>query len=918
MNKKKISLALAVTMSLSISIGTNANAASATNIQTGRTQMSDIKVTGVITPDKPTHKNGDTTVNLTGTVTIDGPQLVVKVDGDDNTVVKKISDTKWSYSYVAKLDQNTATDPVFTIEAYTIYVNGKPAGDVHTKATPVTEKVDITPPVITISDYPKDPTNQDITVTVSTNEGTLNATSHTFTDNGSFDFVATDAAGNQTIKTVRINNIDRVAPTAAVNYSTTTPINKDVVATIKPSEPVTYTNIDALPSTIMFDSDASTLTFSKNGSFDLTFADAAGNPGSIRVNVENIDKTSPVGSIEYSETAPTNQDVTVTLNANEPITVTNNGGSLSYTFKENGDFTFEFVDVAGNVGKAMASVSNIDKVAPTATVEYSTQNPTNKDVVVKITPSESVTILNNGGADTYTFTDNGEFTFNFVDAAGNKGTATAVVSNIDRIAPEITIDPFNSTDPTNQDITVYAHTNEGSLNAASHTFTENGKFEFVATDAAGNVTSKTVQVTNIDKVAPVITLGDYNTSPTNKDITVTASTNEGTLNVDSHTFTSNGSFTFTATDAAGNVAEKTVVITNIDKVAPVITLGDYRTDPTNQDITVTATTNEGTLNKDSYTFTENGSYTFTATDAAGNQSSKTVTINNIDKVAPVITTGSYITSLTNKDITVTVSTDKGMLNVTSHTFTENGSFTFTATDEAGNKTDCIIVITNIDKVAPEITLGDYTKDPTNQDITVTAAMNEEGSLNAQSHTFTTNGSFDFVATDLAGNTTTKTVTITNIDKIPPVVTGVINDKYYNIAVTPIFNEGNATLNGAQFTSGTSVSNEGSYTLIVTDTVGNKTTVEFTIDKTPPQLINVTYNSKNQTVTGKAEVGSFVNVSFINNNSNDGATTSVATVQVTNADGSFTIAAKPNKNQSIIVTATDIAGNSTVVNNVPTN
>ena len=106
-------------------------------------------------------------------------------------------------------------------------------------------------------------------------------------------------------------------------------------------------------------------------------------------------------------------------------------------------------------------------------------------------------------------------------------------------------------------------TNEGSLNTTSHTFTENGSFEFIATDEAGNVTSKVVTITNIDKAAPIITLSDYETGPTQGPITISASTNEGTLNATSHTFTENGSFDFIATDEAGNVTSKVVTISNI-------------------------------------------------------------------------------------------------------------------------------------------------------------------------------------------------------------------------------------------------------------------------------------------------------------------------------------------------------------------
>jgi len=68
-----------------------------------------------------------------------------------------------------------------------------------------------------------------------------------------------------------------------------------------------------------------------------------------------------------------------------------------------------------------------------------------------------------------------------------------------------------------------------------------------------------------------------------------------------------------------------------DTTPPVISLFPYKTTITNRNITVVATTNEGTIDSNYYTFSANGSHTFTATDAAGNVSTQTVTINNIDK-----------------------------------------------------------------------------------------------------------------------------------------------------------------------------------------------------------------------------------------------------------------------------------------------
>lgn len=71
-----------------------------------------------------------------------------------------------------------------------------------------------------------------------------------------------------------------------------------------------------------------------------------------------------------------------------------------------------------------------DTKAPTATVSYSTVDPEAEEVTATITPSEAVTITNNEGSNSYRFLFNESFTFEFVDASGNRGSATAVVDNI--------------------------------------------------------------------------------------------------------------------------------------------------------------------------------------------------------------------------------------------------------------------------------------------------------------------------------------------------------------------------------------------------------------------------------------------------------------------------------------------------------
>jgi endo-1,4-beta-xylanase len=86
-----------------------------------------------------------------------------------------------------------------------------------------------------------------------------------------------------------------------------------------------------------------------------------------------------------------------------------------------------------------------DATPPTGTILYSVESPTNGNVVATLETSEPVTITNNGGSASYTFAANGSFTFEFVDAAGNAGAATAVVANIDKTAPALKLSANRAT-----------------------------------------------------------------------------------------------------------------------------------------------------------------------------------------------------------------------------------------------------------------------------------------------------------------------------------------------------------------------------------------------------------------------------------------------------------------------------------------
>jgi hypothetical protein len=171
----------------------------------------------------------------------------------------------------------------------------------------------------------------------------------------------------------------------------------------------------------------------------------------------------------------------------------------------------------------------------------------------------------------------------------------------------------------------------------------------------------------------------------------------------------------------------------------------------------------------------------------------------------------------------------------------------------------------------------------NNDRTITF---NEGSAMLNSVAFTSGSTviaentYVLVVTDLANNVTTVNFVI---DKTPPNVTGVANNTHYNTNRTITFNEGSATLNTVAFTSGTIVSAEDTYVLVVTDLAGNVTTVNFVVDKTPPVITIAPYEAvlpvSSVTVNASVNEGSLETSSWL-----------------FTANGSYTF------------TATDLAGN----------
>ncbi|WP_019639838.1 leucine-rich repeat protein [Paenibacillus fonticola] len=160
-----------------------------------------------------------------------------------------------------------------------------------------------------------------------------------------------------------------------------------------------------------------------------------------------------------------------------------------------------------------------------------------------------------------------------------------------------------------------------------------------------------------------------------------------------------------------------------------------------------------------------------------------------------------------------------------------------------------------------ISLTPSETNPTNQDVTISVSVNKlsesigelkwaKGDQNlayfqngggelvaSNEFTVSENDTYTVYVEDVLGRELTATIPINNIDKTPPVVTGVTDGEVYNAPVTISFNEGTATLNGIAFTSGTTVSANGEYELIVADEAGNETTVIFEMKQSDYIYVN---------------------------------------------------------------------------------
>lgn len=339
-------------------------------------------------------------------------------------------------------------------------------------------------------------------------------------------------------------------------------------------------------------------------------------------------------------------------------------------------------------------------------------------------------------------------------------------------------------------------------------------------DTAGNISTETTQTVRIDRTVPNITVSEQKID--NMTIRLTATATDDSSGIQSITLPDgqvvhgttatydakvNGEYTFSALDNVNLSSTATKTLTHLDGEPPTINITydnhfaqkvmvHISARDTNTGIEHITLPNGQVVINDvaTYEVTENGEYTFTATDKAGNIATHTITISTIDHNIPLLIVDYDESPHSSLTFQIHASdSDSGISFITlpdgtkvesdhaEYTISQNGTYTFSVTDQANNITEEIVTITTIDTISPELQINYDTSYQQNLNVDILAIDQESGieyitlpdgvivRKDQARFVISENGIYTFEALDKAGNTITKVITIENIDKKSPTI-----------------------------------------------------------------------------------------------------------------------------------------------------
>lgn len=394
----------------------------------------------------------------------------------------------------------------------------------------------------------------------------------------------------------------------------------------------------------------------------------------------------------------------------------------------------------------------------------------------------------------------------------------------------------------------------------------------------------------IDATLPNTTVSYSNTNPTQESVTVTITSNEKLQPLDgwtisqnelslTKTYTDSMSDTVKVKDLVGNIKDTIVDVTNIDRIAPELTIRYSEIDDT-QKITVMITANEDIRQTEGWTLSENNRTlskvyrnnvveNIQVQDIAGNITQVEIRVENIDETEMIATVMYSTQDLTNQDVEVTITSNKKLKELSgwklsedkltlTKTYTENVQEMITITSLAEKTLQLNILIENIDHIAPEVEVRYSITEPTNQDITVTIIANEKiqgifGWITSEDETsltktYNTGAKESYMISDLAGNETNIKIDTTYIDKKAPTVQVLYSTQEMTgdfVKVGLISDEKVQPIEGWDLSEDGLTLTKDYYqnkreTLVVRDLVGNETQIDILVANIITPIINIKY------------------------------------------------------------------------------
>ena len=491
-------------------------------------------------------------------------KIVITLEGTDNKTSSNKLIKQYSIDGINYQNTNTFNNLVQNT-LYTVYVKIKDqAGNEVIETKPfTTKKVDeVLNPVQNITTL----TNKDVEVTVDSSIYKLEVSTDNINfserlsnkvvigQNGTYYLRHTDEAGNKSgVKQIVITNIDKEAPQPfTININKTT---KKIVINGNTTDNVTS------PANLVYKYSIDGENYQDSNEFDnlvpktykcyVKAIDEAGNEKVVTKEVE-IEKLPDV-NYTLSTTSKTNQNVLITftniggltLQVKENDTWVNK--TSPYTVESNNTLTFRYSD-GFNIGKEKTiEIDNIDKVKPVLTINK--YDVSYDKITVEVEASDLVTPKNklkieysvdDGAWTTSNVLDNLEVETNYkvkvrvTDEAGNieeieKDLITLAAPDVGEIrksTEELTKDNVNLTVVDKNPLFKLEYS-INNLPFEEYTggvipVEDNYKVVFRYVNNAGNPgREKEVQITNIDKVLPVISASIPSTTEYSKEVSVT-------------------------------------------------------------------------------------------------------------------------------------------------------------------------------------------------------------------------------------------------------------------------------------------------------------------------------------------------------------------------------------------------------------